>query len=820
VNCKRTSLLFWGVAVTIIATCILPARVHPQTTCYPTFQYNIEPGVIPPQHPLDILRMRIEVSFVPERGLVRGKVTHIFAPLRERVDSVFFNGPGIDITEALLNGHPLTYQLSPDGITVYPDPPLHWNSVDSITFAYEATPRRGIFFIGWNDTTGRRHKQIWTQGQGIDNRNWIPCYDQQNDKAITETIVRFDSSYQVLSNGSLISRTDNHDGTFTWHYGMTHPQSTYLIMLGIGKYGITTVHTKGNVPVHLYYYPEHPDRVAPTYEYAAEGIDFVAEQTGVPFPWDSYANIPVEDFLYGAMENTTATVYGDFLLVDRRGFLDRNYIDVDIHELTHQWFGDFVTGRASTMAWLHESFATFYPKLFRRRISGEAYYEWMRRQEQDAALEASEQNRLPLVHPQAGSARVYQKGSAILDMLMYTCGEEPFRRVITYFLRHHAYSLVESNDLYQAFQDTLGLSPFWFFDEWIYRGGEPHFEVSYEDVTVHPNGRRQTEITVRQIHPVDDLVGYFTMPIVFEVHYTDGTSDRVKRTISGRVDTVEIPNPGKRTIAFVLFDPGSMILKRVTFHKKFDELKAQALQAPLMIDRYDAVAALDGIETAAKRDLLARIFDRETFFAPRAEVVRQLANGNDSVSLGVIRRALHDPAVEVRSSALAHVKTIPKELQRDFESLLRDSSYSVEATALARLSSRFPDRVGEYLEITKSDKGIGNEVRVIWHEVNAGRGDRASLKALTEMCGPSYEFMTRINAFEAVRHLNYLDSAVALHLLDAMLSSNSRLRGPATSTTQYFLQQTASRDIFERAYASKPWLPWQREMLDPVIHTW
>ena len=788
-----------------------------QAVPYPTVRNYSESSVIPPEHPVDMLHMRLEVSFVPEQGTVKGTVTHTFTPLRQRVDSIFFDAPGIKIQKATLNGRPAKYAISPAGITVYPDPPLQWNSTDSIAFAYEAQPRRGIYFIGWNDTSGRRHKQIWTQGQGIDNRNWIPCYDQQNDKLITETVVRFDSSYQVLSNGALLSRTDNHDGTATWHYRITHPHSAYLLMLGIGKYGIQTRQTKAGVPVHLYYYPEFPDRVDPTYLYATECIDFVAEQTGIPYPWSSYASIPVEDFLYGAMENTSATVYGDFLLVDRRGFHDRNFIDVNVHELTHQWFGDYITGRASNMAWLHESFATFYPKLFRRQVSGEEYYEWMRRREQEDALKASEQNRLPLVHPQAGSTRVYEKGSAVLDMMMYVFGEDQFRRVINHYLTRHAYGLVETNDLYQAFQDTLGLSPAWFFDQWIYRGGEPHYDISYKDVTVHPGSSRQTEISVRQIHPVDELVGYFTMPIVFEVHYTDGTVERVQRTISGPSDTVVVPNSGKRAIAFVLFDPGSIILKKVTFRRSFSELKNQALQAPLMIDRYDAVAAMDTVPLPAKRELLAKIFDRETFFYLREEIARQLANDTDPVSISVIRKALRDPAVAVRSAILRSTVLIPDGLRSDFELLLRDSSYAVEALALSRLAARFPDHIGEYLEWTRSDEGVGNQVRVLWHQLRAARGDRASLRALAEMCGASYEFRTRINAFDAVKQLNYLDTNVAMNLFDAILRSNSRLRWPATGTVQYFVQQTAHRRTLEQAYASVNWLPWQKEILQEAL---
>ena len=805
---------FW-----LLGSCVLifPDRLHAQAVSYPTTRLYAEPSMFPQEHPVDMLRMRLEVSFVPEQGLVKGKVTHRFAPLRERVDSMFFDGPGIRIQQAMLNGQPLQYRISPAGITVYPDPPLRWNSVDSISFTYEATPRRGIYFVGWNDTTGRRHEQIWTQGQGIDNRHWIPCYDHQNDKLITETVIRFDSSYQVLSNDSLLSRTDNRDGTFTWHYCMTHPHSLYLVMLGIGKYGVKTVRTKANVPVHLYFYPESPDRVEPTYLYAAECIDFVADHTGIPYPWTSYANIPVEDFLYGAMENTTATVYGDFMFVDRRGFLDRNFVDVNVHELAHQWFGNFITGRAPNMAWLHESFATFYPKLFRRQVAGEAYYQWMRRQEQEAALEVSEQNRLPLVHSHAGGTRVYQKGSAVLDMMMHTVGEPQFRRVINHYLKHHAYGLVETNDLYQAFQDTLGQSPFWFFDEWIYRGGEPHFEISYKDITLHPGERRQTEIFVRQIHPVDDLVGYFTMPIIFEVHYTDGTFDHVKETISGQADTVVVRNPGKREIAYLLFDPGSLVLKKVTFSRSFEELRRQALAAPLMIDRYDAVAAMAPTDIGTKRELLGEIFNREEFFYIRAEIVRQLANDDDPASIRVIRKALRDPAAEVRSSVLKHTAFIPTHLRSDFELLLRDSSYAIEAAVLSRLSARFPERVNEYLTATRSDEGIGNRVRVVWHEVRAGLGERESYIALAEMCGPSYEFRTRINAFEAVKHLNYLDRHIALNLMDAMLSSNSRLRGPATVTVQYFLDQTAHRKTMEQAFSSVNWLSWQREMHTPAL---
>ncbi len=457
---------------------------------------------------------------------------------------------------------------------------MRWNETDSIRFVYEAHPWRGLFFIGWNDPKGIRRKQIWSQGQGNDNRRWIPMYESQNDKMLTETTITFDKNYQVLSNGKLISVKDNNDGTKTWHYTLSEPQASYLVMLGIGKYGIKNEVTKAGVPLHLYYYPDEANRVEPTYKYAAQMVDFIANETGIPYPWSSYSQIPVEDFLYGAMENTTATVYGDFYYVDKRAFLDKNYINVNAHELAHQWFGDDITGRNPQSSWLHESFATYYAKLFESSIYGDDFHEWERRKEQNAALHASEYNQLPIVHTQAGSARIYQKGSAVLDMMVYTFGEPEFKRVIHYYLKKYAYQNVETNDLYLAFQDVLGLTPHWFFEEWLYRGGEPEYSVSYRDVLPEGSKNRETIIHVEQTQKLDELTGLFKMPIVFEVHYADGSFDSKKQWIQKQSEEVIIPNNENKKIAYVLFDPGSYILKKVHFQKSLNELKVTSDEFP------------------------------------------------------------------------------------------------------------------------------------------------------------------------------------------------------------------------------------------------
>jgi aminopeptidase N len=221
---------------------------------------------------------------------------------------------------------------------------------------------------------------------------------------------------------------------------------------------------------------------------------------------------------------------------------------------------------------------------------GEDAYQWQRRNEQNSALEASKTDQLPIVHTGAGATRWYQKGSAVLDMLLHIVGEKAFDRTIYYYLSKHAYKNVETTDFYHAFQDTLGLTLDWFFDQWVFRGGEPHYQVSYQTKTIADIPH--VVIDVAQIHKQSELIGLFRMPIDFEVHYSDGTVSQKTVTISAANEQVLIPNPENKRIAFVLFDPGSYVLKTVTFEKQWDELIQQATKAPHVIDRYDAVVAM------------------------------------------------------------------------------------------------------------------------------------------------------------------------------------------------------------------------------------
>ena len=758
-------------------------------------------------HSLDITRMKVEVSFNPVAGLVKGKVTHSFTVIQKQVDSVFFDAPGITIFSATLNNEKLSYNTVKTGVWVKPTKALQWDQSGTIVFEYEAKPKRGIYFIGWKDTVdvdtknpfGVR-KQIWTQGQGIDNRNWIPMYDDMNDKFITETVITFDKNYQVLSNGTLLKKTEDKNN-ITWHYTMTKPHAGYLLMIAIGKYAVNTSKTTNGVVLNNWYYPEFKDRAEPTYRYTAEMMNFLEKETGIKYPWESYSQVMVQDFIYGAMENTTATIFGDFFNVDERAFPDRNYVGVNCHEMTHQWFGDFITARDARDSWMQESFATYWPKQFSKVNDGVEEWDWQRRGHQNAAVEAGKKDSYPVRHTSGGTARNYPKGAAVISMMEYVLGNDQWKRALNHYLQSHAYANVEANDLKQAVQDKLGRDLSWFFDEWIYRGGEPIYLVNYQDVT-NSSGAKTTEISVQQTQKTDETVKYFTMPIWFEVHYTDGTIDKTQEIIDEAFEIVKIANKEGKKIAFVLFDPNSNIIKQVSFTKTFNELSEQATKAENMLDRYDAIVAMRDLPLSMKHDILLTCLIKEKHYAIRNEIINQLSGDTMEDTNKLLIEILKSNATRsnTKETIIRGVKTLDFYWKEAIMGALTDNSYEVVKAAMDKLIQLSFDvnTIKIVLDRTKDVYGMNNAVSIKHHElkVNAGKTfdeykpemNNAQL-ILTKFASSSYEFRTRILAFNSLKALNACNESVVQNLFQAMLSSNGRLAGPAAQTAEYFSGQ-------------------------------
>ena len=322
---------------------------------------------------------------------------------------------------------------------------------NKLSFEFAGTPKQTMYFNGDFSCVTCTNQQVWTQGQGKYTSHWFPSFDDVNEKMVFSLAIAFDKRFTVISNGELKKINDNvlqnnSAEIQTWHYEMEKPMSSYLLMLAIGKFEKQTLKSISGVPLEFYYQRKDQNKVPFTYYKSKEIFDFMEKEIGVKYPWKIYRQIPVEDFLYAGMENTTSTIFAQEFMVDAVGFNDRNYINVNAHELAHQWFGDLITATSGEHHWLQEGFATYYALLAEREIFGEDYFYNKLYQSALELKNAGNRDTIPVMNEKASSLSFYQKGAWALHVIRESIGEKAFQLAVKNYLVKYQYKTVVTDD--------------------------------------------------------------------------------------------------------------------------------------------------------------------------------------------------------------------------------------------------------------------------------------------------------------------------------------------------------------------------------------
>lgn len=729
---------------------------------------------------VDFQDMVLELSFDVNQKTVHGEVAYTFQTIRPSISSLELDAPEITVESVFLDEESVNFRMKEEMLVIDFPEALPWEETHSLDIQYNAQPEKGIYFLGWDDESNRMRKQIWTQGQGIDNRYWIPSFDDVSDKLVTETFITFDEGFEVVSNGNLIEVKDNKDGSKTWHYKMDEPHVPYLVMIAIGDFDYVDMTSSNGIVSRQYYYPDKPQEIASTYAFSNDMMDWMEEEFGVEYPWGKiYRNVPVADFLYGAMENTTSTIFTDYYLQDSREALERNYVGTNAHELTHQWFGDLISEWNGASHWLHESFATHYAKHFERTVFGEDAFQWERYMEMRRAMNADDRDNLPIAHSESGSSRHYPKGSFVIDMLREAAGgDEAYRKVMTTYLKKYAFKHVDTH-LYQLeFLNVLGLNLDWFFDQWVYKGGYPVLDCSYE------GSKEEVVFRVNQVQEQSTTVGLFQLDLPVQVHYKDGSQSNVMMKIQEETEEFIIKNESKKPVEFVVFNPNNALYAQINHQRTTDELLVQVVNAPNMMDRYLALRELEDVELPEKRKTLLAAYDQETFYAPKANIVKQLANDAFPQSKALMMDAAKDDLVQVRRAVLFHVDSIDMSLLPAIEGMLNDSSLVNVELALEKLVAQFPANKAKYFEQVAKDAAEYDLLNVALQELKAKDGDEKAIAQLVDYCGKSFEFRVRIKAIDALNDMSYSGEDYILQLVETSVHFNRRLAGTARKSLE------------------------------------
>lgn len=408
---------------------------------------------------VDFKMINSRLTIIPEQGKVTGFNTVTFEILKD-TDSIYLDAVDMTFSEVLLDFKEVTYKYQDNKFWI--KYPFKKGENYRAKFKHTVIPKKAFYIVKRNVDW-----QIWTQGQGKYTSNWLPSLDDMNDKIEFDLSIIVDEDYYVISNGKLLSIEEN-NGFKTWHYDMQQPMSSYLVALVIGKYNKKEITSKSGIPIQLYYYPEDSIKVEPTYRYTKQMFDFLEEEIGVPYPWQNYKQVPVKDFLYSGMENTSCTIFSDDFMIDAIGFIDKNYVNVNAHELAHQWFGDLVTETSGIHHWLQEGFATYYALLAERDIFGDDYYYWQLYQyfKELEAQEEAEQN-TALLDPKSSSTTFYKKGAWVLHVLREKVGVKVFEIAVKRYLDKYAYVNVDTNDFISEVENASKKDLSNFVEVWL-----------------------------------------------------------------------------------------------------------------------------------------------------------------------------------------------------------------------------------------------------------------------------------------------------------------------------------------------------------------
>jgi aminopeptidase N len=503
------------------------------------------------------------------------------------------------------------------------DPPIA--AGESATFAVRyrvVKPRHGLFFVKPTPEHPEKIAHAWTQSQDQYARYWFPCLDYPHEKQPTSATIVVPKGMFALGNGELVERRDE-DGKTIFRYRQDIPHSTYLMTMVAGPFAEVPSGKAGrnDVPVYYYVLPGRESEGERSFGATPKMLELFERRIGTPYPYARYSQIAVTDFIFGGMENTTATTQTDRTLHDEIAHVDFSSDPLVSHELAHQWFGDLLTCRDWAHAWLNEGFATFMETVWREADLGYDEYVYDIFECLTAYLrEDSDRYRRPIVcnrffDPiEIFDRHLYQKGAAVLHMLRGELGDSRFWRAVAQYVRDNAQRNVETIDFVRAIERATGRNLRAFFSQWVFREGHPKLEVRAS----WDAARNVATVTIDQTQPIDAQHPPYEFDLVIALAPAERAKERrVGARVERQHETIAVPLDFEPKL--VRFDPGAFLLADVTYALGADLAAAALRDDPNVVGRIRAARELakDGGRIAG--EALARSFESEPFWGVLAE---------------------------------------------------------------------------------------------------------------------------------------------------------------------------------------------------------
>lgn len=641
---------------------------------------------------------------IPQQSF-RGTCSIRINPVRSGIDKLTLDAVNLNIKSVKVGEIEQNFDCDGELLQINLHEPTAAHQPITIAIEYSAEkPQRGLYFVGPDKHYPDKPTQVWTQGEDEDSRFWFPCFDYPGQLATSEIRVRVPKQLFAISNGELIEAKSNGDEKiYHWLQKQVHP--TYLMTLAVGNFAEIKDEWNGK-PVNYYVEKSREADAKISMGKTPQMIEFFSQAFGYPYPFPKYAQVCVDDFIFGGMENTSTTLLTDRCLLDERAALDnRGTESLVAHELAHQWFGDLVVIKHWSHAWIKEGMASYSEVLWTDKEYGKedaAYY--MLNEARSYLAEDSSRYRRPIVTHVYREAielydrHLYEKGACVYHMIRAELGDELFYKAIHTFVQDNAHKTVETIDLLRAIEKSTGRNLMFLFDQYVYRGGHPDYKVSYS----WDGDSKLAKVTVTQTQVKDSKNGNGNKKDVFDLKIPIGFGYKPEKT--GADSTAPIKTftvrvyereqsfyfPLDEKPAFISFDVGNNYLKTVSLEYPVAELKAQLQFDPDPVSRIYAAKALakkGGLEAVKT---LSEALKKEHFWGVRVEVAGELSNIKLDQAFEGLITGLKDKDARVRRAVVGALSTIKThESYKALKSIVKkgDASYYVEAAAASAIGS-------------------------------------------------------------------------------------------------------------------------------------
>lgn len=670
-----------------------------------------------PSYPLknDLIHTKLDIKFDWEKEWVLGKAELTLKPWFYPTDQLELDAKNFDINSiALATGQALKYDYDGKKLQIQLNRTYQKTEYYKIVIDYVAKPSegeiggsaaitsdKGLFFI---NPKGKKNKpqQIWTQGETEHNSRWFPTIDKPNERTTQEMYLTVQDKFKTLSNGILVSSTKNPDGTRTDYWKMEQAHAPYLFMVAVGDFAKVEDSWQG-IPVNYYVEPEYEAHAKNIFAHTPEMLTFFSEKLGLMYMWPKYSQIVVRDYVSGAMENTTAVIYGDQVQKTTRELIDDGNDYIVAHELFHHWFGDYVTCESWANLTMNEGFANYSEYMWFEHKYGKDEADYHRINELNGYLSSAQVGIHPLIwfdNPDKEAmfdAHSYNKGGLVLHMLRKYVGDEAFFAALKKYLKDNAYTAVEAHDLRLAFEEVTGLDLNWFFEQWYFSAGHPHLSIDYD----YDLATQTANVTIEQTQDPEESLPIFQLPIDIDIHEDANTVRRAQVMMNLRKQTFSFKVAKKP--ALINVDAEKVLLAERIDNKTTEEYIFQYYHVDNLMDRFEAIQNLGDVKSAeAKKIRKAALKDEHWFIRnlsigmiePDAEAIEEIA-----------KLATRDVNSKVRANAIGVLMDAEYQGLSSIVSKILDNeqAYPVIGAALIALNQSNPVAAYERAEAYEKD---------------------------------------------------------------------------------------------------------------------